>query len=203
MRSNNEEDNLAKTIQFIALIFIAFLMVLALTPTYRIQNGASADLLWNKNEAYIFVNTYHKGWQMSSLHYLGATLREYFNTGTPYAEKQTSILVLHLNGDRVDQYAVKNISLDFYTPWEGSIYANSNGSLMRWTGSSFEKASSGDQEKFNNAKQHRSLGATEDGWTINRLFLTGDREKMISRLKSAESNSLCWSSMSLRMQVFS
>jgi hypothetical protein len=74
MRSNNEEDNLAKTIQFIALIFIAFLMVLALTPTYRIQNGASADLLWNKNEAYIFVNTYHKGWQMSSLHYLGATL---------------------------------------------------------------------------------------------------------------------------------
>ena len=103
-------------------------------------------MLWNATEAYLFIAVSRLGFRVSYLDYPLVILREYFHgVRPPDAERVSGIAI------RVTQSAVEQHTGDlglFYTPFDGQIYANCQGSLCRWTQNHFEHATDDEIRRF-------------------------------------------------------
>src|SRR5258707_6596557 len=150
----------------VLVILVGVVITLASVNTYFVKGGAVGNLLWSGDEAYLFVDAYHSGWRVSYLRYCGSVIREFFGLGTPYNDMRYSVLVVHITPDNVQEYSAGNLHLDFYTPFEGGIYANNWGTLLKWSGHHFEPAGSQEEQRFRNAKADLPLYFKDvNGWS--------------------------------------
>jgi hypothetical protein len=113
---------------------------------YFIREDSGGEVLWNANEAYLFIAVSRRGFRVSYLDYPFVVLKEYFHgVRLPDAERVSGIAI------RVTQSVVEqhtgNLGL-FYTPLEGQIYANCQGSLCRWRQDHFAPATDDEARRF-------------------------------------------------------
>jgi hypothetical protein len=140
---------------------------------YFIRDDSAGNLLWNADEAYLFMNVSRRGIRMSYLEYPLVLLKEYLHGVYGPDDQRTSVTVVHVTAAGVEHHVVEMLdeeqanTPDLYTPFEGGIYANCHGSLCKWTGNKFETATEEEQRQLGgtNHLSAKDIDKSTGGWS--------------------------------------
>jgi len=141
----------------------------------------AGQILWNADEAYLFIQVGRNGWRGSYLRYVVRLANNFlFQAGSPPTETRRAIQVFTLTSDGVEAYPIPETGIGGLTNFAGNIYAREGGMLIRWTGRSFVRSTDEEDQRFRAATT--KAGANFDnvnGWSgrsnvLNRAF--GDTE---------------------------
>lgn len=154
----------------VGLLVVAIgLTMLASVKVYFIRTQASGDLLWEADDAYIFLNITQRGYRISYLRYPFEFVKEYFGGVPTPDDKRSYVTVLRVSADGVQQYTINDLNLGTINVFEHNLYASDldKGALLKWTESHFGPATSEQQEKLR--KNINSLPppnfSNVDGWS--------------------------------------
>ena len=109
---------------------------------YYVREDSAGWLLWNANEAYLFMSVHPRGYHFTYFEYPFALLRQYFNAPPFPDDERVSVVVIRVTSSAIERHDVDigkgdAHEPDFYTTFGEGIYANCQGVLCRWTGSGF------------------------------------------------------------------
>jgi hypothetical protein len=126
----------------------------AVLNLYFIRDDGAGQLLWQGNEAYLFVRRFRVGYRPSFLGFPFVMAREYFG-GVPSPDETHVLLdVFRVTPSGVERHFLSpsNATTDasLYTPIDSAIYANcpSLGGLCRWAGDSFVPATQEERQRL-------------------------------------------------------
>src|SRR5580693_5253623 len=152
----------------LAFCLITLLVILNFFQMNYVGGSASADLLWNANEGYLFAHGGRSGYRVSYLGYLAEIVKEPLGV-VPSADNRSSFTsVVHMTASTVERYETAG-EFEYYTPVDNIIYAGHEGAVWKWMGTHFEQASSEEQRKLNgtaNLSNGDFTGA--NGWSARR-----------------------------------
>jgi hypothetical protein len=158
----------------ILIVAIGLIASLSFLRTYRVISRSDAYLLWNANEAFLFIDVGHLGYRLTYLEFPLEIVAGYFGVVRDIDGRAASTIVVRITPQEVKTSTAKDTA-DFYTPLEGSIFANHKGDLWKWSGTHFEQASVEEQRRYNGTSHLSALDFTSsDGWSrrygiLNRL----------------------------------
>ena len=168
------------------IALVAVLIVLALAAlrfrAYELVEGIGGTVLWDDNEAYIFVATRHLGHNVAWLRlpwylakgYLGAVEYPDDDAGSLDVIKASSSGIEH-HVLRIE-YQPPGSEPELYTPLEDQIYANYPrlGGLCRWAGDHFEPATPDERRRLDDIKYltGQNIERNKNGWS-RRSFQVG------------------------------
>lgn len=164
----------------VALVLL--LLLLGLAGDYFVIEGAGGTLVWNADEAYLFLDTGHRGYHVPYLAYPIEMLKEYFGVAPLPRSAKFFVVVLKITPDSVQQYVTNSFGepspYDLYTPIDGTIYANKGGALWKWAGTHFEPASREEEKSLDGINHLTALDVSSaKGWTKRGgLLTTGEKE---------------------------
>lgn len=161
-----------KLIVLVAVLAIG-VGVLVTGKMYFIRDDGGGDLIWNGSEAYLFMDVRRRGFQIGYLEYPIVILKELLYGVRGPDDQRTSVTVIHITASGVERHLVEASDEEqantpnFYTPFQGSIYANYHGSLCKWTGSKFETASAEEQSQLDGTNRLVATDIEKDaaGWS--------------------------------------
>lgn len=148
------------------LALLLLVIVLSFLHVYYIGGSGDGDLLWNGNEAYLFVHGERRGYHVSYLGYLPELVKGYFGViGSPDDESQFT-LVIRMTPSKTERCEEKG-EFHYFTPINNNIYAGHNDeNLWKWTGSHFEKASIEEQRKLSGIQRLSNKDFNDaNGWS--------------------------------------
>ena len=156
-------------------VVIAGLFALAIaagvwSKIYYVREDNSGCILWNTNEAYLFMNVHPRGYHFTYLEYPLVVVKEYFNAPPFPNDQSVSVVVLRVTPSAVERHEVRiggetANAPDFYTTFGDDIYANCQGVLCRWAGTSFEAATEEERGRLDGINHLSTLEfADREGW---------------------------------------
>jgi hypothetical protein len=152
-----------KPVVLIAVLVIA-IMAFGFGKIYAIRDDCGGYLLWNADEAYLFIGVARAGFRISYLEYPWVILKESLYGVRPPDDQRTSFTVVLITASGVEQHVVAASAPDLYTRRQGSIYANCGGDLCKWTGNKFEVATEEEQHRLEGTSQLVEKNM-EKGWS--------------------------------------
>ena len=162
-----------KKIIVILVILAALVVVSASLKTYRIREGASGTLFWNADEAYLFMNVGKFGTRLSYLQYIVEGFREALGAVRSPDARRYSVVVLRITPEAVQRYVKENTHLGSFILFEKNIYSRNldDGTLWRWSGTAFVRASGQEQHSFETGKHPLGPDFNNfDGWSERCCF---------------------------------
>lgn len=156
-------------------VVIAGLFALAIAAgawlkMYYVREDNAGCLLWNTNEAYLFMDVHPRGYHFTYLEYPSVVFKEYFNAPPFPNDQSVSVVVLRVTHSGVERHEVRIAgesanAPDFYTTFGDDIYANCQGVLCRWTGTRFEAATEEERGRLDGINRLSALEfANREGW---------------------------------------
>ena len=125
---------------------------------YYVRDDSGVDILWNKSEGYLF--------HFSYMEYPMVAMLQYFGNIRPPDDDHSSITVLQVTPSAVQRHVAEGTSLDFYTPFDQTIYANRQGVLWKWAGDRFKQATAEEQRKVDGTNRLSAQAFTDvHGWS--------------------------------------
>jgi hypothetical protein len=170
------EGNWMKKRLTLAVLVIA-VAILVFGKIYIIRDDSGGNLLWNSNEAYLFMDVKRRGFEIRYLEYPWVMIKESLYGVRLPDDQRTTVTVVHITASGVERHVVEASdeeqanTPDFYTPLQGYIYANCEGFLCRWTGNKFETAIEEEQRRLGGTDQLIEKNM-EKGW-FKRGFAEG------------------------------
>lgn len=162
-----------KAIVVVAIIAGAIIAAASLR-IYFIREDSGGRVLWNANEAYLFIGVSRRGFRVSYLEYPWAILREYLHGVRLPDDDLGSLTVIRVTPSAVERHVVElkdrtpGSGPGLYTPLGDRIYANCPvlGGLCRWSGDHFEQATEEEQRKLDgiNHLTEKDFDSV-DGWS--------------------------------------
>jgi hypothetical protein len=137
-----------------ALVLVAALAGLASAKSYYLIEGGGGILLANSSEAYFFLRTVQRGYRVAYLAYPWAILKQYLRAVPEPDDERYSLLVVRVTPSAIERYALPapenqpGAEPSLYSPVNGTIYANCQGVLCKWTGIRFEQATAEEHQRF-------------------------------------------------------
>jgi hypothetical protein len=171
----------------IAAIAIAILIVVAVamaarSNVYLIDEGGGATVLWNANEADVFISIRHMGEEVNCLRYPWFVVKSYLGGVEDNDNDGGSLAVIRVTSSGIERHVLRinyeppGSAPDMYTPLEGHIYANAPqlGGLCRWAGDHFQPASPEEQRRLGGIDHltNQDIPNGNDGW-FKRSFQAG------------------------------
>jgi hypothetical protein len=102
-------------------------------------DGGGGSVLWNGDEAYLFVYDCSDGFVLSILEYLTEPIREYFYAPAIPADSKCVLTVVRVTSSGVERHFQEfEGGIDHFTPLGGRIYAHCPGGVCKWNGDKFE-----------------------------------------------------------------
>ncbi|HEY8671949.1 MAG TPA: hypothetical protein VIL63_13990 [Terriglobales bacterium] len=151
---------------------LGFLLMLSSIHAYHVVESCSGDLLWSSDEAYLFLDCGQLGYRTSYLLYPIEIAREYFGAVGQADDRRSSTIVFRITSSEVQRYE-NTLTFDLYTPFNGTVFANHDGELWKWSGHTFEQASSQEQAKLEGTKRLTGLDITDSmGWSKRTAILS-------------------------------
>jgi hypothetical protein len=159
----------------IAVVLLAGLVISIVTAslgtTYWVGTKTTrSQLLWNDEEAYLFVGARSTGWRFSYLRLLGELALALLQTSTPPHESRPHIEMFKINSLGVERYLLekRDVVWPSFTVFQGRIHY---GMLRQWTGSQFEPVTPDQQRRYLEAHISEPNGdySNVNGWS-NRYF---------------------------------
>lgn len=134
----------------LALLLVVVLLTIAAVGlhTHFILEGCDQTLLWTADDAYLFVDTTTFGYDFTYLGYALERVEEYFGAPGPSTHRNTKVTVIHITPTTIKRTTIENLSLDLYTATALGIFANRQGTIVRWSGTTFEPAPADQQVAF-------------------------------------------------------
>lgn len=162
-----------------AIVLLAVAIVAAATlKVYFIRNDSAGQLLWNSDEAYLFISAVPRGFHMRYLGYPWVMLSEALYAPPSPDDERISVTAIRVTQSSVESHVVEVVGTspgsgpDFYTPIEGEIYANypALGGLSRWAGDRFVAATSEERKKLGDTDHLNVLEFDNvNGWSKRRI----------------------------------
>jgi hypothetical protein len=137
----------------------------SLVPTYRVRvKDTRSQLLWNADEAYLFIGTRLTGWRFSYLRLVGEVALASIQVTTPPQASKPSIVMLKITAATVERHVLENADMVWpaFTLFEHKIHY---GVLWQWTGSNFDPLTPEERRRYLDA--HVADGGFQniDGWS--------------------------------------
>jgi hypothetical protein len=159
----------------VLIISLAIVIGLACVHVHVIKDSADADVLWNAQEAYLFVQATRIGWRVSYLHYFGAALKAYLRGATPYTDRRPlCTVVFRVRPEGVQRFVTPDVFLRGATPVDHTIYArDDDGKWWKWLGAHIEPASPQEQHAaWDTLGLSRRNPNGTNGWYSERSLLS-------------------------------
>jgi hypothetical protein len=161
-----------RTKVMVAIVICAAAVAASALRIYFIREDSGGDVLWNANEAYLFIGVSRRGAHVSYLQYPWMIFKEYVGGVRLPDNERGSVTVIQVTPSGVEQHIVEVANTSpgsgpgEYTPFEGRIYANcpALGGLCRWAGDHFERATEDESTRLVSSSFPDSKG-----WS-NRVF---------------------------------
>jgi hypothetical protein len=167
--------NPLKAMMVVVLVVISLSLGIALyfdffhVDTIRNDNGGT--ILWNDNEAYLFMTEVRRGYRLTWPGYALAALRQWLNAPPAPSDQKVLFTVIHVTPSGVERHlqvlpGSLSIPPHFFTPVGASIYAFSEGTVYKWNGQRFDPAPSEERRKIGGL-EHLSSDSdnTVNGWS--------------------------------------
>ena len=131
-----------KTIVVITIV----ILVLGAIITFPYMNfrlirasGGGGELLWENNEAYLFLYDAPDGYRLTGASLLVEPIREYFHAPAFPDNRKIALTILHITASGVERYEQSSeVAIESFTPIADAIYADCPGGICKWTGSNFK-----------------------------------------------------------------
>lgn len=157
-------------VTIVATILLGAMVAAASLKLYFIHDDDGDDLVWNSNEAYLFMGVARRGYRISYMEYPWATLKGLLSGVRLPDDERTSVTVVHITASGVEHHVVEMPdeppanTPNFYTPVRGYIYANYRGSLYKWTGNKFQTATAEEQRQLDGTNRLDETNM-DKGWS--------------------------------------
>lgn len=138
----------------IALLVGALVLVGLFFPVHllgdSVQDGV---LMWNSEEAYLFLGWGRSGYRLTGFEYLLSYIPAYFGVPRTVDDNRLSMIVIRIDPTGVQRYVAEPYQMDHpflaYVPRGKTIYASDGGAVLwTWAGTHFEKLSPEEQQKL-------------------------------------------------------
>jgi hypothetical protein len=134
-------------------LFATAIVTSAVLKIYYRRDDSGGVVLWNADQAYLFISVTNRGYYTAYLKYPWEVFKEYVHAASPADDEHGSITVIRVTSSGVECHVVDigenpGSGPSLFTPFEGHIYANCQGSLCKWSGTRFELATEQEQERF-------------------------------------------------------
>ncbi len=133
-------------------------------------------LLWNSQEAYLFVGWGRSGYHFTCAEYLLSHIPAYFGIRRAVDDNRLSMLVFRITPTAIERHVADPYQMDrgflAYVPRGGTIYAYDGGAMLwKWAGTDFEMLTVKEQQKlaidpslFSSREDYTDV----DGWSLRR-----------------------------------
>jgi hypothetical protein len=138
------------------------------------DDAVNGVLLWNSEEAYLFVGWGRSGYHLTGFEYLLAYIPAFFRIPRTVDDNHFSTIVVRITPPGVESYVTERNQEDSpflsYLPRGNTIYAYDGGAaLWKWAEAHFEKLSPEEQQKVD--VDEKALSSKEDytnviGWSL-------------------------------------
>lgn len=145
----------------ISLAVVVVVIMLGVWPRYGVQQFADGELLWNADEADVFIDLGRLGYRLNGFTILFGTLKAFFWVSVPPDDKGQSGLVVRITPKGVDSFRVDHSQVGIMTVFEGHPYRPP----WKWTGNAFEKATQDEQGRYAASQHPYGQFSNVDGWS--------------------------------------
>ncbi len=156
----------------VGITFLAAVVAASAIPKiYFVREDSGGEVLWNTDQAYLFIGVTRRGFHCRYLQYPWVVFQGYVGAPPPADDERTSRTVIRVTQSGVERHVldiadnVPGASPDFYTPLDGHIYANCTGVLCRWTGGTFETASEDENRRVGINHLIPDIDTEVQGWS--------------------------------------
>jgi hypothetical protein len=168
-----------RTIQALALSLVGLLIIALFFQLHLVRDSAEDGvLLWNSQEAYLFVGWGRSGYHLSCFEYLLAYVPAYFGVPRTVDDNRLSMIVVRITPTSIEQHVAEPYKMYrgflAYVPRGNTIYAyDGSATLWKWTGTHFETATLDEQREL--ALDEKTLASKTDytnvnGWSARHSF---------------------------------
>ena len=158
-----------------AVVLLAVAIVAAVTLTiYFVRDDGDGGLLWNGDEAYLFISLVPRGLHVRYLGYPWMVLEQSLYAAPSPDDERISVTVIRVTESSVESHIVDVADTgpgsgpDFLTPINGHIYANypALGGLSRWADDRFVAATDEERKRLGNMDHLTVLNIDNvNGWS--------------------------------------
>ncbi len=152
-------------------VALAYSVYADLFHVYTLRDDNGGTMLWNSNEAYLFMSEVRRGYRMNWPAFAVSALFEWFNAHPLPTDQRVFFIVIHVTPDGVERHVAK-ITTDtaaiphFFTPVGQTIYAFSEGSISKLSGDHFELATADERARVGGLEHLWSdVDRTVNGWS--------------------------------------
>jgi hypothetical protein len=155
------------------LVLITGLVAMEAAPVYVVwEYETGTQLLWNADEAYIFIDRLRTGWSGSYPAWAWQIFRNLVRAPTSIKLTGRSLVVLRYTSDGLVRYIVPDARPTHFYVVDGRIYGTHQRIVARWTGTQFEPADAVDRQRFLEAREVSELTFSDvNGWSKRRNLL--------------------------------
>jgi len=182
-----------KTVVILAVLAI---LVVLFAPVYYIRDEAGGNLIWNGDQAYLFMTVVHRGYRMNCFRLVAAFVKELI----PYEtfsrdDLSSSVIVFRIAPGNLQRFDFDNMNLDSPDGIGQNIYVVNrennggllNGGLLKWSGDHFERTSAEEQNALRTARSSGRIPAGPIYENLGGWSKSGGKPSMLSGEEDAES----------------
>jgi hypothetical protein len=155
----------------VIILSLGIALFLDMFHVYTIRDDNGGTILWNDNEAYLFMTEERRGYHLTWPSYALAALQQWLNAPPAPSDQKVLFTVIHVTRSGVERHREVlpdslSIPPHFFTPVGTSIYAFSEGTVYKWNGQRFDPASSEERRKIGGLEHFSSdSDITINGWS--------------------------------------
>jgi len=153
-------STLKKSLILLVVLVGLALIILATLKVNYVNVQPDGQLLWNDDDAYIFIGLADRGYRLSYLRYAAESIREEFPFGaTSPTDENFSLLVLHVTPSSIDRYSIANFRLGEIEPSAGALYVSNlmTSKTVRWAATHFEDQTPDEQKQLQDLSRQGGL----------------------------------------------
>lgn len=152
---------------------VGILVLTTVLNLYFIRDDSGGYIVWNADEAYLFIKVARRGFYTRCIAYPWLVLSELLYAPASPDDGKLSMIVIRLTQSSVERHSFDlpyepGIEPNFFTPLEGRIYANCPhlGGLCTWNKNHFEAATPDDKKRLDDINRLASGEiANVSGWS--------------------------------------
>jgi hypothetical protein len=149
----NAKWKLRLTVTVLLGAVVAYALRADVFHVYTLRDDNGGTMLWNANEAYLFMSVQRRGYRFSWPGHAWAILGQWLNAPPPPTDQRTFFVAIHVTPAGAERHvatesADSSIVPHFFTPLGRTIYGFAEGTFYKWSGDHFEPISPMEQEKF-------------------------------------------------------
>jgi hypothetical protein len=164
----------------LVILAIGLLLMAHFKQLYFITDRADGQLIWNVNQADVFLREVTLGYRVSYLAYPLEGVQEILYHVPSPDKRRSNTIIMELTDSKVHRIDINYTNITSIEQVNGDIFAATEAGLLRWAGSRFIPASTQEKEQFKRgvlASYHGPDYDSVNGWSARSSILGGEQHR--------------------------